>query len=220
MKNLFNWTLFEELPVIGILRGYSVEQVKKIVQYSGKGGLKNIEITMNSKNASDQIMEAKEVARDTMNVGAGTVCTLKDLDSALSAGATFIVTPIVNPDVIQACKKENVPVIPGGFSPTEIYNAWQLGADMVKVFPANRFGPGYIKDIKGPLSDIKLVVTGGVNLDNFQDYIDYGSYGFGVGSPLFNKERVEAGDWGWVQQQARLFAEIYDKQTLGRKKIT
>ena len=218
MQNLFNWTLFEELPVIGILRGYSMDQVKKIVEYSGKGGLKNIEITMNSKNATDQIMEAKEVARDTMNVGAGTVCTLKDLDSALSAGATFIVTPIVNPDVIQACKKENVPVIPGGFTPTEIYNAWQLGADMVKVFPANRFGPGYIKDIKGPLSDIKLVVTGGVNLDNFQEYINCGSYGFGVGSPLFNKERVEAGDWGWVQQQSRLFAEIYEKQTQTGKK--
>ena len=213
MQNLFNWTLFEELPVIGILRGYSVDQVKKIVQYSGKGGLKNIEITMNSKNASDQILGAKEVAQDTMNVGAGTVCTLKDLDSALSAGATFIVTPIVNPDVIQACKKENVPVIAGGFTPTEIYNAWQLGADMVKVFPSNRFGPGYIIDIKGPLNHIKLVATGGGNLANFQEYIDSGAYGFGVGSPLFHKERVGARDWDWVQKQARLFVEIYKKQS-------
>ena len=213
MQNLFNWTLFEELPVVGILRGYSLDQVKKIIQYSGKGGLKNIEITMNSKNAGKQIFEAKEVAQDTMNVGAGTVCTLKDLDSALSAGATFIVTPIVNSDVIQACKKENVPVIPGGFTPTEIYNAWQLGADMVKIFPANRFGPGYITDIKGPLNHIKLVATGGVNLANFQEYIDSGAYGFGVGSPLFNKERVGAGDWGWVQKQARLFVEIYKNQT-------
>ena len=213
MQNLFNWTLFEELPVVGILRGYSLDQVKKIIQYSGKGGLKNIEITMNSKNAGKQIFEAKEVAQDTMNVGAGTVCTLKDLDSALSAGATFIVTPIVNSDVIQACNKENVPVIPGGFTPTEIYNAWQLGADMVKIFPANRFGPGYITDIKGPLNHIKLVATGGVNLANFQEYIDSGAYGFGVGSPLFNKERVGAGDWGWVQKQARLFVEIYKNQT-------
>ena len=213
MQNLFNWTLFEELPVVGILRGYSLDQVKKIIQYSGKGGLKNIEITMNSKNAGKQILEAKVVAQDTMNVGAGTVCTLKDLDSALSAGATFIVTPIVNSDVIQACKKENVPVIPGGFTPTEIYNAWQLGADMVKIFPANRFGPGYITDIKGPLNHIKLVATGGGNLANFQEYIDSGAYGFGVGSPLFNKERVGAGDWGWVQKQARLFVEIYKNQT-------
>lgn len=218
MDNLFNWTFFEKLPVIGILRDYSVDQVKKIVQYSGKGGLKNIEITMNSMNASDQILEAKKVAQDTMNVGAGTVCTLKDLDSALSAGATFIVTPIVNPEVIQACKKENVPVIAGGFTPTEIYNAWQLGADMVKVFPVNRFGPGYIKDIKGPLGYIKLVATGGVNLDNFQEYLDCGAYGFGVGSPLFQKERVEAGDWGWVQEQAKLFVEIYKNRLSAGKK--
>lgn len=213
MKNLFNWTLFEEFPVIGILRGYSVGQVKKIVQYSGKGGLRNIEITMNSKNASDLILQARKVAQETMNVGAGTVCTLKDLNSALSAGATFIVTPIVNPDVIQACKKENVPVIPGGFTPTEIYNAWQLGADMVKVFPSNRFGPGYIKDIKGPLNNIKLIPTGGINLGNFQEYIECGAHGFGVGSPLFNKERVEAKDWGWIQKQASLFVKIYQKQT-------
>ncbi len=213
MQNQFNWTLFEELPVIGILRGYTVDQVKKIVQYSGKGGLKNLEITMNSKNASDQIVQAKEAARETMNIGAGTVCTLKDLDSALSAGATFIVTPIVNSDVIQACKKENITVIPGGFTPTEIYNAWQLGADMVKVFPANRFGPRYFLDIKGPLDHIKLVATGGVNLSNFQEYIDCGAYGFGVGSPLFNKERVGAEDWDWVEKQARLFVEIYKKQT-------
>ncbi len=211
MQNPFNWTLFEELPVIGILRGYSVDQVKNIVRYSGKGGLRNIEITMNSKNATDLIAQARKVAQETMNVGAGTVCTLKDLDSALSAGATFIVTLIVNPDVIQACKKENVPVIPGGFTPTEIYNAWRLGADMVKVFPANRFGPGYIKDIKGPLDNIKLVPTGGINLGNFQEYIEGGAYGFGVGSPLFHKGRVESGDWGWVQKQAGLFVEIYQK---------
>ena len=209
MRNQFNWSLFEDLPIIGILRGYSADQVEKIVKHSGNGGLRNIEITMNSKNATDLILLARKTAQETMNVGAGTVCTLRDLDSALSAGATFIVMPIVNPDVIRTCKKEGVPVIPGGFTPTEIYNAWHLGADMVKVFPANQFGPGYIKDIKGPLNKIKLVPTGGVNMDNLQDYIQCGAYGFGVGSPLFHKDRVAAGDWSWVQRQAEGFVDTY-----------
>ncbi len=212
MQNQFNWTLFEELPVIGILRGYSMDQVKKIVQHSGKGGLRNIEITMNSENATDLIRLTRETGQEKMNVGAGTVCTLKDLDSALAAGATFIVTPIVNSDVIQACKKEGVPVIAGGFTPTEIFNAWQLGANMVKLFPANRFGPAYLKDITGPLNHIKLVPTGGVNLENFREYKQNGAYGFGVGSPLFHKDRVAEEDWGWVERQAEKFVEIYKKE--------
>ncbi len=209
MKNNFSWTKFEELPIIGILRGYTANQVEHIVRSSAKGGLCNLEITMNSQHATELIKLALEVADGTMNIGAGTVCTLDDLDSALSAGATFIVTPIVNADVIQQCKQEQVPVIPGGFTPTEIYNAWQLGADMVKIFPANQFGAGYIKDIKGPLNQIKLIPTGGITIKNLPDYHKSGAYGFGVATPLFNKQRVEAQEWDWVQQQARQFVETY-----------
>jgi len=209
MSNHFSWTIFEELPVIGILRGYSANQVENIVKHSALGGLRNIEVTMNSRHATELIKLAAEIAGGTMNIGAGTVCTLDDLDSALAAGATFIVTPIVNADVIQQCKQEQIPVIPGGFTPTEIYTAWQLGADMVKVFPANQFGPSYIKDIKGPLDQIKLVPTGGITTENLPEYHKNGAYGFGVATPLFDKRQVEAQDWNWVQQQARYFVEAY-----------
>ncbi|MFC1602545.1 bifunctional 4-hydroxy-2-oxoglutarate aldolase/2-dehydro-3-deoxy-phosphogluconate aldolase [Pseudomonadota bacterium] len=208
-SNHFSWKKFEELPVIGILRGYTATQIEHIVRSSIKGGLCNIEVTMNSPHATDLIKLAAEVANGKMNIGAGTVCTLNDLDAALSAGATFIVTPIVNADVIQQCKQEQVPVIPGGFTPTEIYNAWQLGADMVKVFPANQFGPGYIKEIKGPLDQIKLVPTGGITIENLPEYHRNGAYGFGVATPLFDKQRVAAEEWDWVQQQAKRFVEAY-----------
>ena len=210
MTTSFDWTLFKSLPVIGILRGYSMAEVESIVLHSAKGGLRNIEITMNSKEAAALIRLAKERAGGRMNVGAGTVCSLDDLEMALSAGATFIVTPIVNPEVIEACIEEAVPVIPGGFTPTEIYQAWQLGADMVKLFPANRFGPEYLKDLRGPLDRIKLVPTGGVDLRNLPVYLENGADGFGVGSPLFDKRRVEAGDWDWVEEQARRFAAVYE----------
>jgi len=209
MNNNFSWTKFEELPVIGILRGYTATQVEHIVRSSIAGGLCNIEITMNSKHAADLIKLAIETADGTLNIGAGTVCTLNDLDKALAAGATFIVTPIVNAEVIQQCKQEQIPVIPGGFTPTEIYTAWQLGADMVKIFPANQFGPSYIKDIKGPLDQIKLVPTGGITIENLPEYHNNGAYGFGVATPLFDKRRVEAEEWDWVQQQARRFVEAY-----------
>lgn len=220
MATPFDWSLFESLPVIGILRGYGMEQVENIVVHASRGGLRNIEITMNSENAPALIRRAGERADGAMNVGAGTVCSLQDLDAALSAGAAFIVTPVVNGDVIERCNREKVPVIPGGFTPTEIYRAWQLGADMVKLFPANRFGPEYLKDIRGPFDKIKLVPTGGVDAENLPAYLKHGACGVGVGSPLFDKRRVEAGDWGWVETQARRFAEVYAScVTAGRGRI-
>jgi len=212
MTTSFNWSHFETLPIIGILRGYSAAQVEKIILHSSRGGLRNIEITMNSKRAVDLIKLAKERADGRMNVGAGTVCTLAELDAALKAGATFIVTPIVNADVIKTCNQEGVPVIPGGFTPTEVYRAWALGADMVKLFPANQFGPSYLKELLGPFDKIKLVPTGGVNLTNFADYLQSGAYGFGIASPLFDMGRIEAGEWKWLEQQPRAFAEIYQAQ--------
>ena len=210
MTTTFDWTLFESLPVFAILRGYNMAEVEKIVFHAAEGGLRNIEITMNSKDARALIRLAKEQADGRMNVGAGTVCSLDDLDAALSAGATFIVAPIVNPDVIRACNEEKIPVIPGGFTPTEIYHAWHLGADMVKLFPANRFGPEYVKDIRGPLDRVKLVPTGGVDLENLPAYLKNGAHGFGVGTPLVDKRRVEADDWVWVEDQARRFAVVYE----------
>ncbi|MCF6282788.1 MAG: bifunctional 4-hydroxy-2-oxoglutarate aldolase/2-dehydro-3-deoxy-phosphogluconate aldolase [Candidatus Polarisedimenticolaceae bacterium] len=212
MTTVFNWSHFKALPVIGILRGYSTAQVEKIIHHSCRGGLRNIEITMNSDHAVELIALAKERAEGRMNVGAGTVCTLADLDAALTAGATFIVTPIIDADVIKACNQEGVPVIPGGFTPTEVYRAWELGADMVKLFPANQFGPGYLKDLLGPFDKIKLVPTGGVNLANFSQYLQSGAYGFGVASPLFDMKRVEAEQWNWLEQQARSFVELYQAQ--------
>ena len=211
MADKFNWDLFKELPVVGILRGYTPDQVMNIVEASATGGLRNIEITMNTAGVSDLIKLAIDTAGGRMNVGAGTVCTMSDLKIALAAGASYIVTPIINPEVIETCRIRSVPIIAGAFTPTEVYNAWSLGADMIKVFPANHFGPQYIKDLLGPLDKIPLVPTGGVSLANLPDYIRAGAKGFGVGSPLFDKTRVEAGDWDWVCDQAAKFVEIYNE---------
>jgi len=212
MDERFSWHIFNELPIVGILRGFDADVVEKAVASSGRGGLRNVEITMNTDGAGGLIKLARETAGKTMNVGAGTVCTLEQLETALEAGAQFIVTPVVNPEVIKACKDRGVPVFPGGLSPTEIYRAWQLGADMVKVFPANRFGPSYIKEVKGPFSQVKLMPTGGVSVENLKEYLDCGADAFGVGSPLFDKDRLAADDWNWVRQQAQRFVEAYQQR--------
>ncbi|MBN1764777.1 MAG: bifunctional 4-hydroxy-2-oxoglutarate aldolase/2-dehydro-3-deoxy-phosphogluconate aldolase [Sedimentisphaerales bacterium] len=211
MTNPFSWNLFNELPVVGILRGYNLDEVENIVIHSAEGGLRNIEITMNTDHAPSLISLACKIAGSGMNVGAGTVCSLDDLNTALAAGARFIVTPVVNPEVIRACNEHHIPVFPGAFTPTEIFHAWNLGADMVKLFPANRFGPSYIKEIKGPFDKVKLMPTGGVNVENLKEYHDCGADAFGVGSPLFHKDRVARKDWPWVRQQAARFVEAYKK---------
>ena len=162
MGKEFNRDRFAELPIVGILRGFEVETVRQLVGATLAGGLRCIEVTMNSPSAVEAIAAAIEEGGDELQVGAGTVCTLEDLDQALGAGASFIVTPIVSVEVISACCERGVPVMAGALTPSEIYQAWSLGAEMVKVFPANHFGPGYLKDLRGPLPDIRLMPTGGV----------------------------------------------------------
>ena len=211
MSNEFSWERFEDLPVIGILRGFSAEAVEQIVGAALRGGLRNIEVTMNTPGATVQIEQIRGLAGDAMNVGAGTVCTLDDLDAAATAGASFVVTPVLVPDVVRAAKDRNLVVIPGAFTPTEIYQADRLGADLVKVFPADQLGPGYIKNVRAPLPHLRLVPTGGVSVESLPAFRAAGAAGFGVGSPLFDNARVEAGDWTWIEQQARRFVEAWRK---------
>ena len=198
------------LPVVGILRGFTTPQVVKIIQVALRGGLRNLEITMGSAETPQQIQEARRIAGDRMRIGAGTVLNLELLEKALTAGASFIVTPVVNVEVIEECVRRKIPVFPGAYSPMEILRAWERGATMVKVFPAETLGPSYIKAIKAPLPHVKVMPTGGVDLKTLAAYKKAGADGFGVGSPLFDRARVEAGDWNWIEAQCRAFVEAYN----------
>jgi 2-dehydro-3-deoxyphosphogluconate aldolase/(4S)-4-hydroxy-2-oxoglutarate aldolase len=150
-----------------------------------QSGFTNIEITMNSPQAPEIIKELVATYQTQLNIGAGTVCTEQDLQVALKAGASYIVTPIVAEKVITGCVRQNVPVFPGAYTPTEIASAWNLGASMVKVFPATTLGAGYIKEVKAPLNEIKLLPTGGVSVHNLADFFRAGADGVGMGSQLF-----------------------------------
>lgn len=194
-KHAFSEELFSKLPIVGIVRNLSFEVLEGILPVYAEAGLTTIEITMNTSGAADMIKFAIANYAGKLNIGAGTVCTEQDLDKALEAGAQFIVTPIINAAIIKKCVDKGIPIFPGAFTPTEVYNAWSLGAAMVKVFPTTLMGAGYIKDLKAPLNQIKLIPTGGVDLENIVSFKKAGADGYGIGSHLFNKELIKEKDW-------------------------
>ncbi len=185
----FSWDLYHETPIIGIIRGLGEELIYQIAETMLKANLGTVEITMNTPDAA-KIITALVERFPGLNVGAGTVCNTSELASAIEAGAQFIVTPIIDEEVIRQCVAANIPVFPGGYTPTEIYKAWELGASGVKVFPASVLGPKYIKDVNAPLDQIKLIPTGGISVDNIKSYFAAGAYGVGMGSSLFLKSAI------------------------------
>ncbi len=188
-KNQFSWKSFETMPVIGIMRNVAPWIIEKIVPLYQKAGLTTLEITMNSDEAP-QIIRSLSTQYPDLNIGAGTVLEIADLESAIEAGASFIVTPILNEEVITYCVRNEIPVFPGALTPTEVYKAWKLVASAVKVFPATQFGPAYLKELKGPLSKINLLPTGGVSIENIESFFKAGAMGVGMGSTLFDKNLI------------------------------
>lgn len=191
----FSWQDFERMPIVGIIRGMSLEDFKHILPIYLKAGFSTIEVTMNTADIKEQIEYVLKEFPGLLNVGAGTVCSLLDLYKALDFGSQFIVTPIVNEEVIKECIKKGIPIFPGALTPSEIYKAWDLGAPIVKLFPAGHLGASYIQDIKAPLNKVRLMTTGGVSIDNIQKFLSVGIDCFGIGSPLFDKSLIQAKDW-------------------------
>ncbi|MEJ0103945.1 MAG: bifunctional 4-hydroxy-2-oxoglutarate aldolase/2-dehydro-3-deoxy-phosphogluconate aldolase [Bacteroidota bacterium] len=156
-RTQFSWNGFYAMPVIGIMRNISAADVADILPLYYDSGLTTIEVTMNSPGFEESIRLALQNFAGKVNIGAGTVCTEKDLESALHAGAQFIVTPVIDLKVIELCKQSGIPVFAGAYTPTEIFTAWNAGADMVKIFPAIANGIEYIKAVKGPFPRNKII---------------------------------------------------------------
>jgi 2-dehydro-3-deoxyphosphogluconate aldolase / (4S)-4-hydroxy-2-oxoglutarate aldolase len=195
MSHSFSWERFDKIPLVGIIRNIPRKKLEHLSAYFHAAGLTTLEVTMNSAEATETIAQLVNVFGNKLNIGAGTVCSLKDLDRALVAGAQFIVTPVINEAVITACVAAKVPIFPGGYTPTEIYKAWSLGASMVKVFPAGKLGVEYLKEVLAPLDQIKLMPTGGITADNFTGFLKAGAVAVGLGSNLFPKQLIENEQW-------------------------
>lgn len=168
------------------------------------GGVSAIEITMTVPRAAEVIAELSSTMPDAL-IGAGTVTDAATARTVMEAGARFVVSPIFKPEIIEACHERDVPAFPGCFSPTEIAAAWDLGADIIKVFPATSVGPGYIKDLRGPFPALRLMPTGGVSRDNAADWIRAGAVAIGAGTALVDPKAVEARTFDVITANARAF---------------
>jgi len=204
----FDKALFEEEPVLGIIRGVPENALEGVLEVGIKADLKFVEITLNTPKAPQLISRAVEKFSDSLCIGAGTVLSITDAESATSAGASFLVSPSLNLEVADFCKERQIPYFPGAFTPTEIEKAWNAGAYMVKVFPASKLGPSYFKEIKGPFNDIKLLAVGGVHADNIADYLSAGASALAVGASIFSIPRMENHEFSPIQKDLKeiLFA--------------
>jgi 2-dehydro-3-deoxyphosphogluconate aldolase/(4S)-4-hydroxy-2-oxoglutarate aldolase len=206
-RSIFSWELFDKMPVVGIIRNLTVADINFVLPIYKQAGFTTIEITLNTPEALSVISSLALEYKGELNVGAGTVCTMDDLTAAITAGANFIVTPIFKAEVVKKCVSLEVPIFPGAFSPTEIYEAWELGASMVKLYPASVVGSEYISAVLAPLNKIKLMPTGGIHLSNMLAFMKAGATSLGIGSELFDKKIIQKRDSEAMLNHFTLFAQ-------------
>jgi 2-dehydro-3-deoxyphosphogluconate aldolase/(4S)-4-hydroxy-2-oxoglutarate aldolase len=194
--------------LIPVIRAQSVEEASAVVDAIQAGGLSILEITMTVPNAL-KLIEAVACRATGALVGAGTVLDAETARACIAAGARFVVSPSLSLDTIRACREAGVAVLPGALTPTEVVTAWQAGADLVKVFPANAVGgPAYIKALKAPLPQVGLVPTGGVNLQTAKDFIKAGAAALGVGADLVDLVALRRGEASLITERARQFLAL------------
>jgi 2-dehydro-3-deoxyphosphogluconate aldolase / (4S)-4-hydroxy-2-oxoglutarate aldolase len=195
------------LPVIGILRRCPPDGVEAIAGAAIEAGFGALEVTYDSDDPTVQIRTIC-AAFPEVAVGAGTVLRRSDLLEAAAAGATFVVTPVVDEGLIAACAELGMPSLPGAATPTEIWHAHQAGADAVKVFPAEQLGgPAFLRALKGPLGGIELVPTGGVDATNAKAYLEAGAVALGLGSSVFDPSAMRDGDAAAIGRAATAVVE-------------
>ena len=205
-----NIEILEAIIVSGIVAVIRVNSAQEAVEVCGaiaKGGVKPIEVTMTVPGAVDVIKELRSIMKEEVILGAGTVLDSETARAVILAGAEFIVSPTLNLGVIEICRRYSKVVVPGAFTPTEILTAWEAGADIVKVFPATVGGPKYLKDILGPLPQIRLIPTGGVNLENTPDFIKAGAVAVAAGTSLVSKAALKEKNYDIITETARKFIE-------------
>jgi 2-dehydro-3-deoxyphosphogluconate aldolase / (4S)-4-hydroxy-2-oxoglutarate aldolase len=194
--------------IVAVVRSESGASLVKVVQALAEGGVGAAEVTFTVPDAIDVIRQVRREVGDAVVLGAGTVLDPETARAALLAGAEYIVAPTLNIEVIRLCHRYDKAVMPGAFTPTEILAAWEAGADLVKVFPADVGGPAYLKAIRGPLPQIRLMPTGGVDLDTAESFLKAGACCLGVGGALVDTKAIAAGDFGRIRDLAAQYAAI------------
>jgi 2-dehydro-3-deoxyphosphogluconate aldolase / (4S)-4-hydroxy-2-oxoglutarate aldolase len=202
--------ILEELTRLGavaVIRMSDSEKLKRVSEAIHKGGVSALEITMTTPNALAVIENLSKSMGDEIIVGVGSVLDPQTAISAINAGAQFVVSPVFNLDIVETVKKLGIPVIPGAFTPTEIQTAYENGADIVKVFPADIVGMSFFKSVLAPMPHLKLMPTGGVTLTNAGEWLKAGACAVGVGTALLEKRAIEENNFNKLTENAKLLVK-------------
>jgi 2-dehydro-3-deoxyphosphogluconate aldolase / (4S)-4-hydroxy-2-oxoglutarate aldolase len=206
----------EDVGLVPVVRASSADEAMQVIEAIKAGGVNVLEITMTVPGAVRVIEKVADKYGSEVLVGAGTVLDPETARACLLAGAQFIVSPALHLETIDLCHRYSAPVCPGVLTPTEVVTAWSAGADFVKVFPCGSVGgASYIKNLKGPLPQIKMIPTGGVSLKTAADFIKAGANALGVGTDLVDVKAIRAGDAGVVTERAKQFLEIVREARAG-----
>lgn len=197
--------------VVAVVRAERSDTLIEVAKAIRAGGVTAIEITMTTPGALDVIARASQSLSGDAVIGAGSVLDPETARAAILAGAEFIVSPITNEAIIKMAKRYGKAVIPGAFTPTEIVGAWEAGGDIIKVFPATKLGPQFFSDIRGPLPQIPLTPTGGVDLTNAEEFIRAGAVALGVGGAMVKKDLIASKDYTGLTDLARQFIEAVQR---------
>ena len=207
--------VIRETGLIAIMRASSSDQLIAAADAIRAGGVRVIEVTMTTPGALEVVREAKKRYGSEVFFGAGSILDAETARLAILSGADFIVAPTLKLDVIDTCRRYSIPVFPGCFTPTEMQTAWEVGADMIKLFPANLGGPGLIKTLLAPMPQLEIIPVGGVEIENACEFIRLGAIALGVGSSLINQKLLDAGDFGELTRRAMAFIDEVKKGKQG-----
>ncbi|MDR6972884.1 bifunctional 4-hydroxy-2-oxoglutarate aldolase/2-dehydro-3-deoxy-phosphogluconate aldolase [Leifsonia shinshuensis] len=193
--------------LIVVARARSAEDYDPVLKVLIDAGIRSVELTLTTPGTIEHLPRLVERFGDDADIGIGTVTDTDQLRRAVDAGARYLVTPITVPALLAAAVEAGVPLVPGGFTPTELFASWSAGASAVKVFPAGRLGAGYVKDLRGPFPDIEVVPSGGVDLETASQWLAAGAAAVSVGGPLLG-DAFQGGDLGALRERARAFVAV------------
>lgn len=198
--------MINQEKIVAIIRTSSPENIVQTVESLYQGGVRFVEVTLNTPGALNIIQELKALQPD-LHIGAGTVLDSESVVTSIHHGAEFLLAPTLDENSIQAANRYGIPLIPGVYTPTEALRAYEMGAKTIKIFPVQQLGPSYIKDLNGPLPFISKMVVGGITVENISEYLEAGVSSFGIGSSLVNNKLVEEGNFDEIERRARAFVQ-------------
>lgn len=198
--------------LIVVVRAADAADYDRVLEVLIGSGIRSVELTLTTPGTIDRLPKLLAQFGDVADIGIGTVTDGPQLAAAVDAGAHYLVTPITDPDLVDAANRAGVPILPGGLTPTELFAAWSAGAAAVKIFPANQVGPGYLKDLRAPFPGIAAVPSGGVDLDGAAAWLRAGAAAVSVGGPLLG-DALRGGDSGALRDRAAAFVETCGQVT-------